>query len=126
MELVSSLKDQGQVTIATSLNNDQNSTENTTPFFKRLNKNLDTIRNWKVTLTNGAISSVIVFLFNFGFVLWAVPRHGLENGSRGTLYEGNCDKARKMSTALHLVINLLGTALLSASNYAMACYPRSR
>lgn len=89
---------------------------------ERANRKLDRIRNWKVALINGAIASGIVLSFNLGFVLWAIQRYELEDG-RGTLYTGHCERARRVSIGFHLVINVLSTILLGASNYAMVCYP---
>lgn len=88
---------------------------------ERADKKLDRIRSWKVALINGAIASVIVLSFNLGFVLWAIRRYELEDG-RGTLYTGHCEKARRIGVGFHLVINVLGTLLLGASNYAMVWY----
>ena len=55
---------------------------------------------------------------NVGFILWAVPRHDVGNG-RGVLYHGSCDRVHNLSIGLHLVINILSTILLGASNYTM-------
>ncbi|KAB8213217.1 hypothetical protein BDV33DRAFT_210419 [Aspergillus novoparasiticus] len=37
------------------------------------------------------------------------------------LYAGNCTKANRDATGLHLLINILSTLLLGASNYVMQC-----
>ena len=37
----------------------------------------------------------------------------------GTAYEGDCDVVDRYATALHIVINVLSSILLSASNYTM-------
>lgn len=39
----------------------------------------------------------------------------------GILFDGNCDRARKLNSGLHLLINVLSTVLLSSSNYCMQC-----
>ncbi|CAG8949257.1 hypothetical protein HYFRA_00004882 [Hymenoscyphus fraxineus] len=39
----------------------------------------------------------------------------------GILSRGDCEEAKSMSTFLHILINLLSTALLGASNYTMQC-----
>ncbi|KAE8369751.1 hypothetical protein BDV27DRAFT_172402 [Aspergillus caelatus] len=72
------------------------------------------------TLYIGSISSIVVLLFNMSFVLWAVTHRALVNG-RGVLFTGECDKARNINRSLHLLINILSTVLLSASNYGMQC-----
>jgi hypothetical protein len=35
------------------------------------------------------------------------------------LFEGDCDKVHHLSIGFHLLVNLLSTALLSASNFGM-------
>lgn len=73
---------------------------------------------WRKTLFLGSVASIVVLVFNLGFVIWAVQHRTLNDG-RGVLYEGQCKKAKNMSTAFHLAINILATVLLSASNYGM-------
>lgn len=97
---------------------DFNEPEDNGTLFQRANRRLNRIRNWKISLFTGAVSSVVVLLFKLGFILWAVDHHNLEHG-QGTLYTGHCEEARRMSTGFHLVINILATILLGASNYAM-------
>ncbi|KAE8407621.1 hypothetical protein BDV37DRAFT_290332 [Aspergillus pseudonomiae] len=38
-----------------------------------------------------------------------------------TIFEGSCAKAKRWSTGFHILINVLGTILLGASNYCMQC-----
>ncbi|KAB8202251.1 hypothetical protein BDV34DRAFT_215660 [Aspergillus parasiticus] len=76
--------------------------------------------NWKQSLYLGSLSSIIVLLFNVSFVAWAVSHHDLTE-DRGVLYSGDCTKTKRMSTGIHLVINILSTALLCASSYTMQC-----
>ncbi|OQE17520.1 hypothetical protein PENFLA_c024G04793 [Penicillium flavigenum] len=77
-----------------------------------------TTENWKKALYLGSISTFVVLVLNVGFVLWAVANHGLQ-GDQAVLFTGNCEKSKQISTGFHLVINILGTVLLGASNYAM-------
>lgn len=74
--------------------------------------------NWKRSLYLGSLSSIIVLLFNVSFVAWAVSHHDLTEDRR-VLYTGDCTKTKRMSTGIHLVINILSTALLCASSYTM-------
>ncbi|KAJ6190749.1 hypothetical protein N7519_000770, partial [Penicillium mononematosum] len=73
-----------------------------------------------IVKVEGSISTFVVLVFNVGFVLWAVTNHGLK-GDQAVLFTGNCEKSKQISTAFHLVINILGTVLLGASNYGMQC-----
>ena len=59
-----------------------------------------------------------VFLLNVILTIWAIRTYGTQNGY-ATLVQGECSKTRKASTWIHLVINVLSTLLLSASNYCM-------
>jgi hypothetical protein len=59
-----------------------------------------------------------VFLVNLSLTIWAAVRFGM-NGGIGTIYDGSCSITKRMSLWLHLAINVLGSALLSASNYCM-------
>lgn len=63
----------------------------------------------------------MVLVFNVGFVLWAVKHHGLQD-DQAILFSRNCKESKKISTGFHLVINILGTILLGASNYGMVSY----
>ncbi|KAB8234257.1 uncharacterized protein BDW43DRAFT_318876 [Aspergillus alliaceus] len=76
--------------------------------------------NWKRSLYLGSLSSIVVLLFNISFVAWAVSHHDLTN-NRGVLFTGGCNKAKRLSTGIHLVINILSTLLLCASSYTMQC-----
>ena len=44
----------------------------------------------------------------------------ISNGT-GTIYEGDCGKVRILDTSIHVVLNVLSTALVGASNYNMQC-----
>ncbi|KAL2829045.1 hypothetical protein BJY01DRAFT_255181 [Aspergillus pseudoustus] len=74
----------------------------------------------RFTLALASGASIIVLLFNLSFLLWAVARDRLKE-NRGGLYEGGCDRVRHLGTGLHLLINILSTTLLGASNYGMQC-----
>ncbi|KAK4224370.1 hypothetical protein QBC38DRAFT_423706 [Podospora fimiseda] len=60
----------------------------------------------------------IVFFTNLSLTLFALTRYGSQNAV-GLIYEGNCDKVHDLDQWLHLLINLLSTGMLSASNYCM-------
>jgi hypothetical protein len=72
----------------------------------------------RFALVLASAACIIVLSFNLGFLLWVVDRNRLKD-DRGTLYEGDCDRVRHLSTGLHLLINILSTTLLGASNYGM-------
>ena len=73
--------------------------------------------DWKFTVFLALVSSLIVLCFNVGLLVFAAtqPHHG----NNRVLYEGDAEKVDRLSTGLHLVINILSTVLLSASNFGM-------
>jgi len=74
-------------------------------------------KGWKFTLFLAFISSLVVLFFNVGFLLYAAT-HPIQGDNRA-LYDGDCHKAKYLSTGMHVVINVLSTVLLSASNFGM-------
>jgi len=59
-----------------------------------------------------------IFLTNLSLTAFAVARYSSEKGV-GLIYEGDCAKVGQLDRWLHLLINLLSTGMLSASNYVM-------
>lgn len=73
---------------------------------------------WRFGAINCAIWASIVFLINLTVTIWGSV-HNKTSGS--ILFEGDCERVRKLNTGLHFLINLLSTVLLSSSNYSMQC-----
>lgn len=72
-----------------------------------------------------AAASLVVFVLNLAVTIWSIfkPKgspYGAETGRR-ILFEGSCERARAYSIGLHLLINVLGSVVLAASNYGMQC-----
>jgi hypothetical protein len=59
-----------------------------------------------------------VLLINCAAAIAIHSRYGTRDGV-STAFEGDCDIANRWSLGLHIVINILSSALLSASNYTM-------
>lgn len=90
-------------------------------------------QGWKFTAFLAFLTSLIVLSFNVGFLLYTITHPWQEdralypvqyeneynNQRNKVVYEGDCDKVHRFSIGLHLLINLLSTALLSASNFGM-------
>ncbi|GKT41615.1 uncharacterized protein ColSpa_01796 [Colletotrichum spaethianum] len=64
----------------------------------------------------GIISSVLIA--NLSVTIFAYSRYGSKNGV-GLIYQGDCSTVQQLDRWLHLLINLLGTGMLSASNFCM-------
>ena len=60
----------------------------------------------------------IIFFTNIGSTVYALKQYGSDNGV-GLLYEGDCETVRTLDLWIHLLINLMSTGMLSASNYCM-------
>ncbi|KAL5338375.1 hypothetical protein BJX70DRAFT_366905 [Aspergillus crustosus] len=85
----------------------------------------DPSRDWIKGIT---ICSWIISVVLFLNILLTIIAAGLAYSQNGetefafaSLYMGKCSVAKNWSTGIHLVINILSTALLGASNYCMQC-----
>jgi hypothetical protein len=85
----------------------------------------DERKSWRIWLSKRSRALLInttvvgaVLLANFALTIFAASRYESSNGV-GIIYEGDCDTGKSLSLWLHLLINLLGTSMLSASNYCM-------
>lgn len=76
---------------------------------------------WKETLYLGSVTSLIVLILNLAMVGWTTARHSDQGPN--VLYTGSCDRSKQMSTGIHLLINIMSTFLLSASNFGMVGAP---
>ena len=79
------------------------------------------LHGWRMGITLCVVTALTVFMINLILTIWAISRYGLTKGGIGTIQEGSCETTRRLSLWLHLVINVLSTLLLGASNYTMQC-----
>ncbi|KAL8901925.1 MAG: hypothetical protein Q9207_004966 [Kuettlingeria erythrocarpa] len=77
-------------------------------------------RGWHFGTIGCAVTASLVFLINLIVTIWAAAHYGIDNGI-GTIQDGSCQTTKTLSLWSHLAINVLGTALLSASSYCMQC-----
>ncbi|KAF2709364.1 hypothetical protein K504DRAFT_353366, partial [Pleomassaria siparia CBS 279.74] len=75
---------------------------------------------WRFGVFTCAACTFAVFLINLIVTIWAALRYGSNNGQQ-VLFEGDCGRAGRLNTTLHVGINILGSVLLSSSNYCMQC-----
>lgn len=66
------------------------------------------------------ISAIVVLLINILLYIVASAKHEVA-GSFATLDDGDCGTTKRLDLWLHLLINILSTILLGASNYSMQC-----
>lgn len=80
---------------------------------------------WKVAIRYCALAVSAVFLMNTIFLIVGEGRVGFpafnSNDGKRVLYDGQCDTTKKINVGVHLLINILSTILLGASNYCMQC-----
>lgn len=80
---------------------------------------------WKDGVRFCALSGSVVFLMNTIFLLVGEGRAGFpsfsSNAGKRVLYDGQCETTKKINIGVHLLINILSTILLGASNYCMQC-----
>lgn len=77
-------------------------------------------QKWRTSLYMFVALACAVLLINTGFLLWAIRSRGTTNGV-GVLYEASCEATKRANIGVHLLINVLSSALLGASNYCMQC-----
>jgi len=72
-------------------------------------------------LATQQIVASLVLVANTTWVTWALSKFGTSLGI-GTMYVGSCVTAKRLNVWLHLLINILSTLLLGASNYCMQLF----
>ena len=77
---------------------------------------------WRYAVLLCSLFTSSVLFVNISVMTWAVATHGWGGREgRQVLYEGSCDKASRLNTGLHFIINALSTVILSSSSYCMQC-----
>lgn len=78
------------------------------------------LSGWRLGSSIAASAAWIIFTINICFFLWLASRPSLKGGN-GVAFQGNCKTSRALDIFIHLLINVLSTCLLGASNYCMQC-----
>lgn len=60
----------------------------------------------------------VIFVLNMVLTIVAISRYESVNGV-GLIYEGDCTTVKNIDLWAHLLINILSTGMLSASNFCM-------
>lgn len=85
----------------------------------------DHSRKWikGVVLCSWVIAAVLVLniILTVAAVVVAYSKNNEKTFSVASLYMGKCSVAKNSTTGVHLVINILSTAMLGASNYCLQC-----
>jgi hypothetical protein len=77
-------------------------------------------QKWRTSLYMFVLLGCVVLVVNTAFLTWALFAKGSTNGT-GIFYKASCDATKRANTGVHLLINILSSALLGASNYCMQC-----
>lgn len=78
------------------------------------------LTGWRVGVLAAFVGTTAVCLFNIVMTAYIVAEPwGPRRGAFGLLYTGSCDRARSLNVWIHLIVNILSTLLLGASNYCM-------
>lgn len=78
----------------------------------------DSFSGWRGGVSLNTAFASVVLLINIVFLSWATIRYGTVGGL-GTLYRGDCEKVERIALFAHLIINVLSSLMLAASNYMM-------
>ncbi len=78
------------------------------------------LQGWRFGVALASTSAITAFIVNLGLAVagYVFYHHDMTSGI-GTVYNGDCSTVDTLATALHILINILSSMLLSASNYTM-------
>ena len=92
---------------------------------EKIQRNKDNKREWVIGVLLCAVAATIVMVINIILTIIAVAVAYSRTEDQGfvsaTLYEGKCYTPKNWARGLHLLINILSTIMLAASNYCMQC-----
>lgn len=78
----------------------------------------------RIALGLGALTTSLVLICNIMLLWYATRQHkiyGYNYSDVGIVQQGDCDAVQRFSNISHIIINILSTLLLGASNFAMQC-----
>lgn len=78
------------------------------------------MNSWGMSVTLGAIAAIVVLCINLALLIWSTRSLAIEDGT-AIIFIGSCDKKRLINLLGHLLINILSSLLLTASNNCMQC-----
>ena len=75
---------------------------------------------WYAGALASCFTALVVLAVNSSMIIYAAASYSIDNGI-GTLFSGDCARAKTINSWLQLTVNILSTVLLGASNYCMQC-----
>ena len=77
-------------------------------------------QGWRGGATLCATTAAMILCINAILIIAGAAKSGNQSGLT-TIQEGSCSETNRLDVWLHLLINILSSALLAASNYCMQC-----
>lgn len=97
--------------------------ENLAGFFPQIDS--DEHNSWRIWISRRSQALLlqiglitVILAANLGLTIFSYTRYDSDRGV-GLIYGGSCSRVKRLDQWLHLLINLLSTGMLSASNYCM-------
>ena len=88
------------------------------------------LQGWRFNVFVGITTAIVVFIVNLAVLIWAKVSLRPGNDTPGyhtnpddvlVAFRGSCTTSRNISTVVHLLINILSSGLLAASNSCAQC-----
>ena len=79
------------------------------------------VQKWKVNIKLGCATATVVFCVNMAVLVYTKLHSHVAHEGITILYSGTCSTTRKIGVWSHLLINVISSVLLAASNTGMQC-----
>lgn len=79
------------------------------------------VRGVVLSALGSSVIATLNIILSIAAIALSYSKFGGSSAGSRTLYVGNCSQSKTWATGLHLLINILSTLLLAASNYCMQC-----
>ncbi|CAI7664699.1 unnamed protein product [Penicillium bialowiezense] len=76
--------------------------------------------SWKLSILGGLLATSFILIANIVTIVVACTAYRVEDHSIA-FFTGSCRTASMLRTMVHIIVNILSTVLLAASNFAMQC-----
>src|SRR5437764_1681769 len=78
------------------------------------------MKSWGMSVILGVIVAIVALCINLAFLIWSTRSLAIEDGT-AIIFTSSCGKTRLINLLGHLLINILSSLLLAASNNCMQC-----
>jgi hypothetical protein len=77
-------------------------------------------KNWRTLIKSGVLTAVVVLVINIITLIVVYTRFRTEDHV-ATIWTGDCNRVSGIVSAAHIIINIMSSLLLAASNTSMQC-----